>query len=213
MDEETRELLNGIFVYAEILNHTNRMFQELINQNTEKQLNENERLFYEISSEIMRLIPIKKVRGVEGVLRIDTESGILLLKDDIPFLLEDYNRIIQNEKYVKILLDMSKIRNKFIHEPHNIQAGFYVGGKTSCSMGLSYKNELCSISTITITYIIYELNLIFEKLKELFLKKADECGDRYKEYPCYQTMGTYNFKKYNDDYPMLPLCYLETCDE
>lgn len=213
MDEETRGLLNGIFVYAEILNHTNRMFQELISQNTEKQLNENERLFYEISSEVLRLIPIKKPRGEKGVLMLDTSSGVMLLKDKIPFLLEEYNRIVQNEKYAKILLDMSKIRNKFIHEPHNIQAGFYVGGKTSCSMGLSYKDELCTISTITITYIIYELNLVFEKLKELFLKKADECGDRYKEYPCYQAMCTYNFKKYNDDYPMLPLCYLETCDE
>lgn len=205
MDETTRALLDGIFIYAEILNNTNMKFKELVEENTEKQLYENEQLFYEIISEIIRLFPLKKERGGTEIIGVDSNAGILLLETDIPFLLEDYKRIIDNNTYKKIMSDLSFVRNKFVHEPHNMRVGFYVGGKASCSMGIYYKNELCSISTIKISYIIYELNEVFEKLKIFWRDKVNNCGEEYKEYPCYEAMLRYNFRKYNMEYPIFPI--------
>ena len=182
MDAETRELLNGIVVYAEMLNNINMKFHRLIEENTENQFHENEQLFYEIISEIMRVLPIKKTQDGNAIAGPDIKSGILLFQTEIPFLLEDYQRLVNNEVYKKILLDMSTVRNKFMHEPHNIRASFYVGGKTSCSMGLYYKDRLCSVSTIKMTNIIYELNAIFDKLKRFFLEKTDGCGPGIAEF-------------------------------
>ncbi len=208
MDTATRELLNGIMVYAEIMNNTNIKFHELIEHNTDKQLHENEQLFYEIISEIMRLLPFKRISK-----ELDCKSGILLFGTKIPFLIQDYQRIIDNPVYKQILEDISIVRNKFIHEPHNIHAAFYVGGKTSCSMGLYYKTKLCSISTIKLTNIIFELNMMFEKLQKFFMEQADACGEEYKEYPCYKVMDSYDFKKYNIEYPRVPEWMLNEPEE
>lgn len=203
MDVTTKELLNGIAVYAKILDNINLKFHALIEENPEKQFHENEQLFYEIISELMRVFPVKKKKGSEEI-GLDSGSGILLLQAEVDFLFEDYQRILNNEINKLILQDMSMVRNKFIHEPHNISASFYVGGKTSCSMGLYYKDILCSVSTLKMTHIIYELNKVFDKLKTFFIEKVHECGEKYKEHPCYIAMMNYDFKKYNVDYPMIP---------
>ena len=204
MDFETRELLNGIVVYADMMNNINTKFYKLIQENTEKAFHENEQLFYEIISEIIRVLPIHKSKDGKGIVGPNTTSGIMLLHPKITFLLEDYQRIVNNDAYEQILLDISYVRNKFIHEPHNIRATFYVGGKTSSSMGLYYKERLCSVSTIKLTNIIYELNIVFGKLKVFFIEKVDECEDLYKEYPCYKAMMSYDFEKYCTDFGRVP---------
>lgn len=165
-------------------------------------MQENEQLFYEVISDILRILPVKKAKNeIQG---LDIKSGILLLSDEISFLQEDYRKIVDNEGYRKILCDMVDVRNKFIHEPHNIHAAFYVGGKTSCSMGLYYKETLCSVSTIKISYIVYELNKIFQKLKEYFGEIVNQYDDKYKEYPCYENIKKFDFEGYNNEYPMMP---------
>ena len=204
MDFAKRELLNSIVVYAEMMNNVNIKFKELIEDNINKQFQENEQLFYEIISEIMRLLPVKKTIDGKRIEGPDPKSGIMLLQTEIPFLYDDYQRILNNEIYNQIMMNMSLIRNKFIHEPHNISAAFYVGGKTSCSMGLYYKERLCPVSTIEMTNIIIELNGVFDKLKNFFVKTVEGCEEKYKEYPCYKAMMSYDFKKYNEDYPMIP---------
>ena len=204
MDIATKDTLNGIAVYAKILNDINLKFHVLIKGNIEKQFHENEQLFYEIISEIMRMIPLKKKRGSEEIVGLDSKSGILLLQTEVGFLLEDYQRIINSDINKMILQDMSIVRNKFIHEPHNINAAFYVGGKTSCSMGVYYKDRLCSVSTLKLNNIIYELNKIFDKLKIFFVEEVDKCEEQYKEYPCYVAMMNYDFGKYNKDYSLVP---------
>lgn len=204
MDIVTKETLNGIVVYAKILNDINLKFHILIEDNIEKQFHENEQLFYEVISEIMRMIPIKKDKGSPQIVGLDSNSGILLLRTEVDFLLEEYQRIINNDIYRIILQDISIVRNKFIHEPHNVNAAFYVGGKTSCSMGVYYKDRLCSVSTLKLNNIIYELNTIFDKLKTFFSEEVDKCGEQYKEYPCYVAMMNYDFRKYNKDYPLVP---------
>lgn len=210
-----KDLLHGIYVYSKMLNNTNIKFQELIESNTEKDMQENEQLFYEVISDILRILPVKKAKNeIQG---LDMKSGILLLSDDISFLQEDYRKIVNNEGYRKIICDLVDVRNKFIHEPHNIHAAFYVGGKTSCSMGLYYKETLCSVSTIKISYIVYELNKVFQKLKEFFLDKVNQFDDKYKEYPCYENIKEFDFEGYNKEYPMMPFWMLaeeqNICDE
>ena len=211
MERDTQELLEGIIVYARLLDSVNKKFAELITQNTEKEMHENEQLFYEVISEILRVYPLEKRNGeIKG---IDMKSGILLLQADIPFLLEEYNRILEEEKYKKILVEMMDVRNKFIHEPHNMHACYYVGGKTSCTVGVYYETILCSLSTIKISYIVYELNKVFIKLRKYVLDDIDKYDEKYKEYPCYIALLKCDFEQYNKDYPMMPIWMLHDDEE
>ena len=206
MDEQVKDLLHAIYVYSKMLDNINIKFQELIDSNIEKEMKENEQLFYEIISDILRVFPVKKARSeIQG---LDMKSGILLLTDEIAFLEEDYKKIIDNGQYKKILCELVDVRNKFIHEPHNIHAAFSVGGKTSCSMGLYYKETLCSVSTIKISYIVYELNKVFKRLKEFFLDKVHQFDEKYKEYPCYENIKKFDFEGYNKKYLMMPFWML-----
>ena len=211
MRSETKELLEGIIVYARLLDNVNKKFTELIKDNTKKEMYENEKLFYEIISEILRVFPLEKRNG--GIKGPDMKSGILLLEKDIPFLLEDYSRIIENKKHKKILVEMMDVRNKFTHEPHNMNACYYVGGKTSCTVGVYYKDVLCSLSTIKISYIVYELNKVFIKLRKYVLDEVDKYDEKDKEYPCYIALLSYDFEKYNNDYPMMPIWMLHDDEE
>lgn len=207
MEEQTRELLHAIFVYSKILNDANTKLHQLINTNTQNNINENEQLFYEIVSEIMRVLPVKKENGeIKG---LNLKAGILLLSEKMSFVVEAYQQILERAEYKQILLEMTDVRNKFIHEPHNMHAAFYVGGETSCSMGIYYKDILCSISTIKISYIISELNKIFQELKMVFLELVDQYDEKYKEYPIYKSMQNFDFEKHNEMYPMMPLYMME----
>lgn len=213
MDEKIRELLDGLFIYLKILNEVNLKTNKLINQNIKNEPFGNEQLFYEISSEIIRLLPFRKRRGETGeakeIVRLDCSSGILLLKEGVPFLEEAYRAIIEDKGYKMILINLSNIRNKFVHEPHNMHFCYSVGAETSCSMGLYYKDSLWAVSTIDITYILYELNEIFDRVKKLYVEKAMEAGMKYMEYPCYKTVCGYDFKKYNESYMKISSDYVE----
>lgn len=217
MDEKMRELLDGLFIYLKILNDVNLKTNELINQNIKNEPFENEQLFYEISSEIIRLLPLRKRKGETGeakeVVRLDCSSGILLLKEGVPFLEESYRTIVEDKGCKMILINLSNIRNKFVHEPHNMNFCYSVGAETSCGMGLYYKDSLWAISTIDITYILYELNEIFDRVKKLYIEKAIEAGKKYVEYPCYKTVLGYDFKKYNESYMKIPSDYVERMSE
>lgn len=215
MDRNTREFLDGVYPYFKMLNDINIKFNQLVKHSIENEPYVNEELFYQISTDLVRVLPIKKMKTEEGRqnLEIDVSTGILLLKRYIPFLLDDYNKILSDAKCQEILVQISKIRNKYVHEPHNMKFSYMVGGSSSCSMGMYYKKNLWSISTIRMTNIICDLNLIFVKIQKMYVDKVADYGDKYIDYPCYKLISSYNFKQYNDEYIRLPWNYIDVLDE
>lgn len=205
MNSETRELLNAIQVYVEILNGINVKLRNLIGKNTDNAMYEIEHLFYEICSDLMRVIP---VRTYNGNMVLDLKSGILLLRDKIPFLEKEYSNLLEKEKYKDFLLSISFVRNKFIHEPHKLCASYSVGGSNSCFMGLYYEESLRTISTMEMIYLITELNLVYAKLKDFYVDLVYKQEAEYRSYPCFWKMLEMDFIKYNDEYPTIPICYL-----
>lgn len=182
MDNQ-RKFLDNIFVYYKILDDINKYLNKIINNNFNGNPHEVEEWFYLITSELMRLFPIEYNRKTK-MNEISINDGILLLKDEIPFIVDKFNKIYSTEIYKNIFNDIMRIRNKFIHEPHNINYVFSVGSNTSCSMGLYYKNELLNISTISLGSIIQYINKTFTEIDKIILKYLDE-DDKLKSYPCY----------------------------
>ena len=120
-----------------------------------------------------------------------------MLNSNISFLKGDCQQILSNKKCVRALEIVQRIRNKYIHEPHNIRFGFYVGAKSSCSMGLYYKDSLLTISTVWLSNIVYDLNVIFSKIRDLCVQRMGSCDEEYREHFCYQYIKNLDFVKQN----------------
>lgn len=102
-----------------MLDNINIYLNKIIDHNYNGDPYQTEKWFLYISSELMRLFPLRRNKKTEQ-LELSPTDGILLLDKNIPFILEKYNKICSNLCYLEVLDDIAKIRNKFIHEPHNI---------------------------------------------------------------------------------------------
>lgn len=202
MESETIKFINNLYPYFKMLDNINNDLTKIIKSNKKNEPYQNEELFYKITSELLRLFPYKYIEK-EKLLILDDKSGILLLADKIDYIKNKYTKILNYDRFHDILKDIHKIRNKYIHEPHNISYAFSVGGTSICSMGLYYKTQLLSISSISLSPIVYYLNKIFEMIKNDVIKILEK-NEKYKEYPYYETFMEFDFSRNKWHYTILP---------
>lgn len=157
--------IKDIEIYMYIVERMNEHFNNMRRTSNHNEIEEE--AFY-LCTEILRMIPFE---GKEK-LQIIKKDGICLLKNDIYFLIEDLNIILQ--KNTDILKKIKKIRNKYEHEPHNVNSAFSTGSGAYSGIGFYCKNELISINTMEVTYIIYDLNILMNKLQQLIYRIEEE---------------------------------------
>ena len=90
MDEKTREFLEGVYPYFRILESANKKLVYLIDNSFNNLPHENEEFFYQITSDVIRLYPYSRRKK-----EIKCDSGILLLRQHMPFIKEDYQKLLQ----------------------------------------------------------------------------------------------------------------------
>lgn len=201
MKEEIK-FLNDLYPYFKMLDNINNDLTKVMKNNKDNDYYQNEELFYNITSELLRLLPYKYIEK-DDKLELDKKSGILLLNKKIDYIEEKYRKIIDFDEFHDVLKDINKIRNKYIHEPHNISYAFSVSGTSVCSMGLYYKTQLLSISSVSLTPIVYYLNKIFEMIKNDAMKFIEK-NEKYKEYPYYKTFINFDYSRNRWNYTILP---------
>lgn len=188
--------INSIYKYFIILDRINKQFKFLIRTMEYEEIEEH---FFYLSTELLRLIPF-----AENSIFLNFKDGICLLKDHISFLEGDLKKILQENS--KTFIKIKKIRNKYEHEPHNVNGAFSTGHLSFSSMGFYCRNELVSLDTMKLTYIIYDLNKLFDKLKKYILEIHEnniEKLDRFNlEYV--EKIKNYDFTKYNKKYVRIP---------
>lgn len=155
-----------LYIVERINEHFNRM------RRTSEHDEIEEEAFY-LCIEILRMIPFD---GKEE-LQLIKKDGICLLKNDIDFLIEDLNKILQ--KNAEIFKKIKKIRNKYEHEPHNVNSAFSTGSGAYAGIGFYCKKDLISINTMELTYIIYDLNILMNKIQQLVYKIENEHGKEF----------------------------------
>lgn len=195
MDTETKEYLSNLFTYMEIMDSINKKLNKLIKNNIKNSPEKNMSLFYDLVSEIMRIMPYS-YNEKKDILHLK-DDGILLLKNKLSYIEQDYKTILKKKSLKKSLINIYNVRNKFTHEPHNLSFGFSVGGQTSYSIGIKYKDELQELSTIDLQVIVKELNLIYEKIKQEFICIVKNYDKEYRKYPIYKKTLLYKFNNYN----------------
>ena len=204
MDETTLEFLECVFPYFKMLEKINEDFLRLLKDHQKNTPYENTELLYGIASELTRLVPAKYSDpiGEEYLCKLEKikNDGLLLLKKDIPFLLDDYKQLLANNMYANELRNIKIIRNKYEHEPHNMRFICSVGDKCMFTIGMEYKNETLIVGTSILIQIIYKLNEIFDKIKELYRISFGEEDAELKEYPCYITICNIPLQEFNKEY-------------
>lgn len=198
MEKDNVINLKDYYPYFKMLYNINDTLIKLKQSNTSS-IYENEELFYTITSELMRLLPYKR-RREDGKLVLDEKSGILLLSYRKDYFKDRYNKIISFDSFSHVLNDVLTIRNKYIHQPHNISCAFSVGGTFNCSMGLYYKSQLLSISTISLMPVVYYLNKTFNYIKNEIIKNADD----FKNFHNYDDFMQFDFSDDKWHYTILP---------
>ena len=130
-------------------------------------------LFLEVCDLIFKIIPTKLYN--DNNIKIDEKAGILLIQDLKQIILPHFEKL----KYENsdILTKMKKLRNKFEHEPHNIDSNFILSGNNSYR-GFSlfnyiYKDEEISISTDELIKIINGLNKCFSDIQKTLANYRD----------------------------------------
>lgn len=216
MDNQTRDFLQGVYPYFRILEAVNDDYYDLIKNNENREMYGNAEILYRLLTNIMRILPIRMSKPRGDWLKdyrdmaLDNKSGILLLREHIPFLEAEYEKIIAPEKCKYVLSRVALLRNKYTHAPHTVHFGFSVGGKTSFSGGVWYGEELISVSTIHLSNIVCGLNKVFDKIKDLYITTVEPLDPKYKEYPCYIRVSGYQFAKLNNRYGNMPWDWIET---
>ena len=147
--------------YVDTYLNINEIINEYFNK-MRKSFNhdEIEEKSYYLSIELMRMIPFKG----DKQLIINDKSGICLLKNNIDFLINDLDKILQENS--DTLAKIKRIRNKYEHEPHNIKAAYSTSSGAYAGIGFYYKNELIPIDTKDMTYIIWDLNILMNKIQK-----------------------------------------------
>lgn len=200
MKEEDKIWFNGVYPYFRMQKEINNLLILLKKFNTD--MEEREDNFLKLTTELLRILPFKidvdkKDNSIITGIHLLMNDGILLLNNYFPYLKNDYNNIINT--YFIDLVQIIKIRNKYIHEPHNIKCTMFLCGGNNAKAGFKYKEEYYELNTDSLIKIIKEINKVFEKIKEKFRNKVDELSDEEQSHPYIQNVFNYYFENYNKD--------------
>lgn len=204
MDKTILVFLEGVFPYFKMLEKINEDFLRLLKDHQKNTTYENTELLYSIATELTRLVPAqysapKDEEYLYKLKKIEND-GLLLLKQYIPFLLDDYKQLLSNNMCANELRNIKIIRNKYEHEPHNMRFICSVGDKYMFTIGMEYKDDTLIVGTSILIQIIYKLNEIFDKIKELYRNSLGEEDAELKEYPCYTTICNMPLQDFNKEY-------------
>ena len=197
MNKEDKIWLEGIYPYFRILKKINELLIQLKNDNIEIEAIEDD--FLELSSEMLRLLPYKLDYDEGTICGIDVigENGILLLDKYFGFIKINYDKI--TKEYFTELSQIIIIRNKYIHEPHNIKCVCFTFGKNDSYACFKYKNKSFSINTNKLTNIIKDINDVFQKIKIKFLNEIEKLESKDKDHPYIINIITNYFDNYNSN--------------
>lgn len=157
--------ITNIDTYLYIVERINEHFNNM-RRASEHEVIEEE-AFY-LCTEILRMVPFEPKNG----LQLRKKDGLCRLREPIDFIMDDLNSILQ--KYAKIFEKIKKIRNKYEHEPHNVSSAFSTCSGAYAGIGLYCRNDLISINTMEFTFIIYDLNLLMNKIQQLIYKTEEK---------------------------------------
>ena len=145
--------------YFESLYDLNRSIITLCGLDVEDNFGQYEKLLNSVIIAIPQLVPYKRDRANDKYIII-SKDGLLEFSDEIPYLQEDYENLLQ--KHYDFLASVKRIRNKFEHKMHGAQL---IGRRNTCgqvsfSMTYSVEGQEIELNSSNIISFISDLILI-----------------------------------------------------
>lgn len=158
---EKYDWINNVHIYFVILERINKQFKKLLKTMEHDEIEEN---FFYLSVELLRFVPFEENKK-DSILSLLKNDGICLLRRNINFIMNDLDKILQEN--AETFRKVKHIRNKYEHEPHNVSGAFSTGHSSFSAMGFYCRDVLITLDTMELTYIIYDLNRMMDKIEKI----------------------------------------------
>ncbi len=202
------EIANAMSGYIEILYEENQNLIKLCGIDIINDMEDSTKQLLDIIQNIPRLIPYLYDKKT-GNLRLENKDGLLEFKQDIMYLEEEYNKIL-NDNYN--FLDKSRmIRNSYEHKMHGIKYKSS-GSGTMSIFDFTFtvdkaiiEDKEYKIKKVNVTVFAYEFIRLIKELNILFSKIVNEIKEyAYKnkkdDYLYYRRICRYEFTDFNKIY-------------
>lgn len=191
------EIANAMYEYFETLYEMNQNLIKLCGAEIfYYRFSEFEKVTLDIIQDIPRLIPYSYDNKVQDLV-LDDRNGLLEYQDEIKYIKEDYQDILN--KYKETLNKIRKIRNKYEHKMHDVK--YQSSGTGTASLfDIEFKvnDEYITIYAGELIRLIKEINILFSKIAQeisIFAYQNGKEGYTYHERIC-----RVDFKDFNDIY-------------
>lgn len=192
----TREVANALYRYFEALYDLNRNIIFLCGADIFDSSEQYKKYVEEIIGTIPRLIPYKYYHDAQEY-RINADDGLLEFSNEITFLSDDYETIL--EKHHDVLVKIKKIRNKIEHKMH--APTIVAAGSNSFSLlDVTYEinDEEFDLNIHKFIAVVKDMNAMFSKIQKEIDYFSFTQGKS--EHPYYRRLIRYDFCQFNKIY-------------
>lgn len=187
---------NALYRYFDTMYGLNQNLITLCGTDICDHMGEQERRMDELAIAVPRLVPYSFNKKA-GIYEINKADGLMMFSDDIPFLREDYEIILQKHK--TFLEKTKKVRNKLEHEMHSARIVAASSGSTSMfSVTYEAAEDELELWAIEIIAFAKDMNILFSKIQRLV--KQDMFEQKYYEHPYYRRLIRYDYADFNKIY-------------
>lgn len=192
----TREVGNALFRYFETLYGLNQNLIILCGINIFDNGGKFEKYIEKVIMDIPRLVPYVHDYKTCGY-KLEPKDGLLEFSEEIPFLQEDYEYILQT--HICFLEKSKRVRNKLEHKMHGADA--VASSSSSFSLfGITYEvaGEEIDLEAEEFISFVKDINIMFDKIQTLLDQYAAEI--EMCDHPYYCRMVRYRFSDFNKLY-------------
>ena len=191
-------IASNLFGYLESLYELNKNIIKLCGN--VNHLETSEKNILDVIQNIPRLIPYK-INKKTNILELDIKSGLLEHKNNIPYLENEYEQILNNN--YDTLDKVRKIRNKFEHKMHGIRilsSGYGSVSMFNIEFEITKNNqdENIKMNVNELIKIAKDLNILFSKLIDDISKLV--YGKNLGTHPYFIRIRRFDFKDFNKIY-------------
>ncbi len=196
---------NALIGYFETLYDLNRDLIALCGADVIANAGQYEKHIKDVIQAVPRLVPYVYNKSEQRYI-IDDHDGLLEFSDDLPFLKDDYEKLLR--QHLEFLSDIKRIRNKFEHKMHGVRkiAGASSGMVVDFNVTYEIGNNWITIMSSELISFTKDINCIFAKIQELVDSFAQERG--VSDYAYYRRLIRYNFRDFNRIYDSDVLAYV-----
>ena len=190
------KIATNLFGYFETLYYMNQKLLKLCGVNVFYDIEDGSKELIDILTDIPRILPYSFNKETNKLV-INDRNGLLEYKDNIIYIKEGYNDIL--DKHYAFLDDIRKIRNKFEHKMHDISKSSYGSGSMIIfNYNFKIEDRIIHIDSDRLIDLMKDLNSLYSRLVKDIIIFAYEKGLTENNY--YLRIARFDFEDFNDIY-------------